>query len=337
MASNRQLVEKADFATADLTTAGLVNPEQANRFFRRLINEPTMLRDVRSVEMDSPTRNINRLQFNKRILREGTSATALDTEAEISATAFDASTTGEATRRAKPETSQVVLNTNEVIAEVDLPYDVIEDNVELGNIGEMRDTGGAPAGGGFIDTVLELMAERAALDLEELLLLGDVDLGTADPYLDMADGVLEIVRDNGNVNDEAGALVSKTTFKNGKKAMPDQYLRNINSMRHYISHDQETEYRDTVADRATGFGDATLQGDAPLRAFGSSVVANATIPDDEGLFTNPQNVIWGLQRKMLLEWDKLIRERVLLIVLSARVAVQVEDAAGAVIHTNLGV
>ncbi|KKL90559.1 hypothetical protein LCGC14_1903440, partial [marine sediment metagenome] len=111
----------------------------------------------------------------------------------------------------------------------------------------------------------------------------------------------------------------------------------INSMRHYISHDQETEYRDTVADRATGYGDATLQGDAPLRAFGSAVVANATIPDDEGLFTNPQNIIWGLQRKMLLEWDKLIRERVLLIVLSARVAVQVEDAAGAVIHTNLGV
>jgi len=337
MASNRQLVEKADFANADLVTAGLVNPEQANRFFRRLINEPTMLRDVRAVEMDSPTRNINRLQFNKRILRAGTSATALDTAAAASSTAFDPSTAGEATSRGKPETSQVVLNTTEVIAEVDLPYDVIEDNVELGNIGEMRDVGGAPAGGGFIDTVLELMAERAALDLEELLLLGDVDLGTADTYLDLQDGVLEIVRDGGNINDEVGALVSKTTFKNGKKTMPDQYLRNINSMRHYISHDQETEYRDTVADRATGYGDATLQGDAPLRAFGSAVVANATIPDDEGLFTNPQNIIWGLQRKMLLEWDKLIRERVLLIVLSARVAVQVEDAAGAVIHTNLGV
>lgn len=335
MASNRQLVEKADFANADLVTAGLVNPEQANRFFRRLINEPTMLRDIRSVEMDAPTRNINRLQFNKRILRAGTSAVALDTAAAASSAPFDP--VAEATSRGKPETSQVVLNTTEVIAEVDLPYDVIEDNVELGNIGEMRDVGGAPAGGGFIDTVLELMAERAALDLEELLLLGDVDLGAADTYLDLQDGVLEIVRDGGNINDEVGALVSKTTFKNGKKTMPDQYLRNINSMRHYISHDQETEYRDTVADRATGYGDATLQGDAPLRAFGSSVVANATIPDDEGLFTNPQNIIWGLQRRMLLEWDKLIRERVLLIVLSARVAVQVEDAAGAVIHTNLGV
>lgn len=335
MASNKQLVEKADFANADLVTGGLLSPEQANRFFRRLINEPTMLRDVRAVEMNSPTRNINRLQFNKRILRAGTSATALDTAALASDTAFNAS--DEATARAKPQTSQVVLTTKEVIAEVDLPYDVIEDNVELGNIGQRTDNSGADAGGGFIDTVLELMAERAALDLEELLILGDVDLGATDPYLDLADGVLEIVRDDGNTNDQSGALVTKATFKDGKKTMPDQYLRNLNTMRHYISHDQETEYRDAVADRATGYGDATLQGDAPLRAFGSQIVANATMPDDEGIFTNPQNIIWGVQRQMMLEWDKLIRQRVLLIVLSARVAVQVEDAAGAVIHTNLGV
>ncbi len=337
MASNKQLVEKADFANADLVTAGKLTAEQANRFFRRLINEPTMLRDVRAVEMNSPTRNINRLQFNKRILRAGTSATALDTAAAASDTTFDPSTSGEDQSRAKPQTSQVVLTTKEVIAEVDLPYDVIEDNVELGSIGQRTDNSGADAGGGFIDTVLELMAERAALDLEELLLLGDVDLGTNDPYLDLFDGVLEIVRDDGNTNDQSGALVSKTTFKDGKKTMPDQYLRNLNTMRHYISHDQETEYRDAVADRATGYGDATLQGDAPLRAFGSQVVANATMPDDEGIFTNPQNIIWGIQRQMMLEWDKLIRSRVLLIVLSARVAVAVEDAAGAVIHTNLGV
>lgn len=335
MASNKQLVEKADFANADLVTGGQLTAEQANRFFRRLINEPTMLRDVRAVEMNSPTRNINRLQFNKRILRAGTSATALDTAALDSDVAFDAA--AEATARAKPQTSQVTLTTSEVIAEVDLPYDVIEDNVELGNIGQRTDNSGADAGGGFVDTVLELMAERAALDLEELLLLGDTSLDAADPYLDLQDGVLELVRDTGNVSDQAGAAVSKGTFKDAKKTMPDQYLRNLNTMRHYVSHDQETEYRDAVADRATGYGDATLQGDAPLRAFGSQIVANATIPDDEGVFTNPQNIIWGVQRQMMLEWDKLIRDRVLLIVLTARVATAIEDTAGAVIHTNLGV
>ncbi len=333
MASNNHIVEKADFSNADLVIGGLVNPEQANRFVRRLINEPTMLRDVRTVEMNAPQRNINRLRFDKRILRSGVSATALDTAAV--AGAFDP--VAEATARAAPATSQVQLNTSEVIAEVDLPYDVIEDNIELGNIGRHQDTSGTPSGGGFIDTVMELMVERTALDLEELLLLGDVDLGAADPYLDLQDGVLEITRDNGNINDEAGAAVSKTLFKNGKKTMPDPYLRNLNAMRHYLSHDQETEYRDVVADRATGYGDSTLQGDSPLRAYGSQVVANATIPDDEGLFCNPNNLIWGVQRQMLLEWDKLIRDRVILIVLTLRVAIQIEDAEGCVIHTNIGV
>jgi hypothetical protein len=337
MASNKQIVEKADFANADLVTGGLLNPEQANRFFRRLINEPTMLRDVRAVEMNSPTRNINRLQFNKRILRAGTSATALDTAAAASGTTFDPSTSGEDQSRAKVQTSQVTLTTSEVIAEVDLPYDVIEDNVELGNVGTRTDNSGADSGGGFVDTVIELMVERTALDLEELLILGDESLGVADPYLDLQDGVLELVRDGGNTNDQSGAAISKALFKDGKKTMPDQYLRNINAMRHYTSHDQETEYRDALADRATGYGDATLQGDAPLRAFGSQVVANATMPDDEGIFTNPQNIIWGLQRQVMVEWDKLIRSRVLLIVLTARVAVAVEDTAGAVIHTNIGV
>ena len=53
MASNRTIVEKADFDNSDLVTAGLLNPEQANRFVRKLIEEPTLLRDVRVVEMNS--------------------------------------------------------------------------------------------------------------------------------------------------------------------------------------------------------------------------------------------------------------------------------------------
>lgn len=334
MKSNRQIVEKADFANADLVTSGLLTAEQANRFVRKLIQEPTLLREVRVVEMASPTREINKIQFNKRILRAATSATALDTAAAASATAFDPS--ADATSRAKPKTEKITLTTSEIIAEVDLPYDVVEDNIERGNVGTMHDVGGSPSGGGFIDTTLQLMAERAALDLEELALLGDVDLGAADPYLDLQDGYLEIVRDGGNVNDFGGATLTKKLFKDGKKTMPDQYLRNLNALRHYISHDQETEYRDTVADRATAVGDATLEGDRPLRAFGSPIVPNSTMPDDEGLFTNPLNLIWGVQRRMMMEWDKDIKARVLTIVLTARIAIQVEEAEAAVLHTNIG-
>lgn len=335
MASNKHIIEKADLNVTELgTDGGLLNPEQANRFVRKLIQEPTMLREVRTVEMRAPQRKINKIQFNKRILRAGTSALALDTAAIDPDTAF--SPVDEATARARVKTEQIELNTSEVIAEVWLPYDVIEDNIERGSIGQHREGGAPAAGGGFIDTILQLMAERAALDFEELGLKGDTSLDAADPYLDLQDGFLKEVETNGNVSDQSGATVTKKVFKAGKKTMPDQYLRQLANMRHYLSFDNETEYRDTVADRGTGLGDATLQGNQALRAFGSSVVPVSLMPEDKGLYTNPLNLIWGIQRQITLEFDKNISSRVFIIVLTARVAIQVEEATAAVLYTNLG-
>ncbi len=337
MASNQAIIRKADFANADLVTAGLLNPEQAARFVRKLIKEPTILRDVRTVEMRSPTRNINKTQFNKRIMRAATSGVALTTEAQTSATAFNpADVGGEGLRRAKLLTEQITLNTSEVIAQVNLPYDVVEDNIERGSIGQHRDVGGTAAGGGFIDTTLELIAERAALDFEELGLLGDTTLGTADPYLDLQDGWIRLAETNGNVSDAVGANVSKAIFKNGKKTMPDQYLRNIAQLRQYLSMDQELEYRDTLADRATGLGDNTLTGNNPVFAFGSPVSPVSQMPEAKGLFTNPKNLLWGIQRQVTMEFDKDIAARIFIIVVTARVAVQIEEAEAAVVYNNLG-
>jgi len=336
--SNRSIIEKADIAVSDLVSdGGVLLAEQANRFVRKLIKEPTLLRDVRTVEMSAPTRKINKIQFNKRILRDADSGTALANTAVDAQTAFDPTDAGEGQARAKPLTEQVELNTVEVIAQVNIPYDVIEDNVERGNVGELRDVGGTAAGGGLIDTILQLMAERAALDLEELAILGDTAVGAADPYLDLQDGFLKIAETSGNVADQAGANVSKATFKDGMKTMPDQFLRNRAQLRQYVSVDQEIEWRDSLADKATALGDTATTGDQPRNAFGVPVVPVSQMPDDRGLFTNPLNLIWGIQRQMTLEWDKDITKRILIIVLSARIALQVEEAEASVIYTNLGV
>ena len=335
MASNRQLVLKADLENADLVVGGLLNPEQATRFVRKLIQEPTLLRDVRTVTMAAPTRKINKIQFNKRILRAGTSGTALTGEAVAATDAFDPVI--EATLRAKVLTEQIELNTTEVIAEVHLPYDVIEDNIELGNIGEHREGGAPGAGGGLIDTIVQLMAERVALDLEELAIKGDVSLGAADTFLDLQDGYLELIRDDGQISDVSGAAITKTMFKNGMKAMPDQYLRNKAAMKHYVSWDQETEYKDTLADRMGGLGDSAVQGNVPATPFGVPVTAVSLMPDDEGVFTHPHNLLFGIQRRITMEFDKDISARVFKIVMTSRVALQVEETTAAVLFTNIGV
>ena len=44
--------------------------------------------------------------------------------------------------------------------------------------------------------------------------------------------------------------------------MPSQYLRNKAALSHFVSVNNETEYRDTLADRGTALGDSMTQGTA---------------------------------------------------------------------------
>ena len=328
--NNQELMQKADWAVSDLeANGGKLNPEQSSAFIRKLLVQPTILASARSVPMASPQRKINKIQFGKRILRARTSATALDTAAIDGA--FDPA--AEATARAKPTTEQITLTTKEVIAEIHLPYDLIEDNIEGGNIGTM--TGGSgDATGGIKDTIMTLIAERAALDLEELALLGDTTLGVADPYLDLVDGWL--VQATSNVVDAGAAPISKTVFKNGIKAMPDQYLRNRAALRQYVSVDNETEYRDTLANRETSLGDANTTGANPVFAFGTRVEAASLMPAANGLMTDPMNLIFGIQRDIHIETDKDIRARNYIIVLTARVDFKIEEELAVVKYTNIG-
>lgn len=318
--TNEQLIQKADIVLADLVTnGGYLEDEQSARFVRKLIKEPTILRDVRTVEMRSPNKQINKIQFGSRILRAGVQGTAL-TQAQ----------------RAAATTEQVRLSTFECIAEVNLPYDVLEDNIErVGSLGTDGDGGsGSPLSGGLRDTIVDLMAERAALDLEELALNGDTT--SADTYLAQNDGFLVEVETNGNIADIGGNKISKEAFKVAMQVMPDQYLRNRSAMRHYVSTDNDVEYRDTLANRATGVGDSFVQGQQNPTPYGVPLSAVQTMPEDKGLFTHPQNLIMGIQRQIMMEFDKNIRERVYIIVLTVRLDFQVEEAEAAVVLDNIG-
>lgn len=300
--SNQTLLQKADIALSDLASAGGLLPEQADQFIRTLIDSPTLLNVCRVVPMRSPSQKINKIGFGSRILRPGTSATALA-----------------AGDRSKPTLGQIELNTKEVIAEVHIPYDVMEDNIERA----LAATNGASnaAQGGLHSTIVQLIGERAALDLEELALLGDT--ASADAYLALQNGWLKLSTSH-TVN-AGSAAISRALLKNGVKAMPDKYLRDRAALLQMVSVDNETELRELYAARATALGDAQSTGASPLFIHGSRVVAVPMMPGANGLFTNPNNLIFGVQRQVSIEFDKDIRARTYVIVLTARVAVQIEE------------
>lgn len=311
MADNQSLLQKADIALSDLVGHGELNPEMTDTFIRTLIDSPTILNSCRVVTMNAPTRKINKIGFGSRIMHAATSATALD----------DA-------KRSKPDLSQIELNTKEGIAELWIPYDVMEDNIERGSINAAM----GESGGGLMTTITELIAERAALDIEELLLSGDTN--NSDDWLGMFDGYLK--RANAHIVNAGGATISKDLFKAGVKAMPDKYLRNRARLNHYVSVDNETEYRDTYANRQTALGDSMLTGLGPVYAWGSQLEPVPLMPATKGLFTDPMNLLFGIQRKITMEFDKDIRRRLYIIVLTIRCAAQIEETDAVVTYTNIG-
>lgn len=320
MTSNQELIRKADLVISDLTgNGGYLNPEQSNAFIRKLLVAPTMLAQVRRVTMSAPIRKINKISFATRILNAGNAGSG------------PYPTVLSSSARAKPTTEQITLQTHEVIAEVHLPYDVIEDNIEGGNVGTFNEGGNPPMAGGFRDTIVTLIAERVAIDLEEQFLQGDTSSG--DAYLAQTNGILKLV--TSNIVDASNQQINRTILKNGMKTLPSQYRRNRNALSHFLSTEQEIEYRDTIANRETSMGDAQLQSTAPVYAAGSPVTGVPLMPGSTGILTNPMNLVFGVQRDIMMETDKIITQRVYVIVVTARVAVQIEEELACVKYINL--
>ena len=303
--SNQELARRADIALADLSSnGGLLTPEQSNSFLDIVLDQPTILKQVRQVRMSAPQMKINKLGFGSRIMRaapQGTAPYAQDSGANNRWLA--------ATDRSKPTTSQVQLQTAEAMAEVHIPYELLEDNVE---------------GQSFESHVMKLIGERAAIDLEELALFGDTASG--DAYLALQDGYLKLM--TSNVVDNSNAGISPTVFKNGLLTMPQKYLRNTAELKHFISVANGIKYRDLVSQRSTGYGDAMLTQGGPIYAHGVGVetapMLAAQGTGNKGILTFPQNLIFGIQRQINVETDKDIRAREIIIVLTCRIDFQIE-------------
>lgn len=311
--SNAELAKRADMAISDLqANGGMLDAEQANTFIDMVFDQPTILKQVRQERMNSPEKKINRLGFDQRILRAARTAGGENDDGSNDRYVLKAD-------RAKPKTAQITLNTKEVIAEVRLPYELLEDNIE---------------GQSFEQHVMRLIAERAAIDLEELALWADT--GSADAYLALHDGWMK--RMISNVVDNANAGVGPALFRDAMLAMPQQYLRNVGNLRHFISVANTIKYRDKVAQRATGYGDTMLTGQAPIFAYGAPVEAAPLLSmsgGNKGFTTFPKNLIFGIQREIQVETDKDIRSREIIIVLTARVALQIDDELATVKQINI--
>ena len=310
--SNKELAKRADIAMADLdSNGGSLNPTQSNTFIDMIVEQPTILNQARIVRMSAPVHKINRLGFGQRIMKaapQGTPPYAADDGTNDRYLA--------AADRSKVITSQISLTTKEVMAEIHLPYELLEDNIE---------------GESFEDHVMRLIATRAAEDLETWAL--EADTASGDAYLALNDGLLKTA--TSNVYDNASAGISPDVFEQGLLTMPQKYLRVLGNVKQFVPVADTIKYRANVAKRATGYGDSALTGDGGLVAYGTPVEASPLMPASTGLFTFPKNILFGIQRDVSIETDKDIRSRQIIIVMTMRIDCKWDDEAAVVKYTNI--
>jgi len=306
-AKEQQLFQRADLALSDLTTnGGILLPEQGDRFIRTLIEQPTLLSQARVITMNSPIQKINKIKFGSRILQN----------ASQDPTANDAVNLGRYLKNgSKPTTDQVTLTTKEVIAKVLLSYEVIEDNIERDN---------------FQDTLLTLMAQRVAVDLEELIISGDTN--SADPYLALLNGLL--VKTTHNIVDGNNESLDPELLSSMVLAMPKQF-RSIAGQQYWTSSNAEIVMRNTIASRNTGLGDAYLTGTQPITIQGKRLQGIHMMPIGKAILTDPRNIIVGFQRMVRLESFRDIEARQIKFIMTARLDMALEEELAVVKAINL--
>lgn len=311
-----ELVHKrADLTISQMQSAGgILLPQQANQFIDFILEEPTILKQARLIRMAAPEVNINRMGFDSRVLRA----------ARQDGSANDDGSNDRYVRkadRAAPNFGKLTLTSKEVIAEVRIPYEVLEDNIE---------------GPSFEEHLMRALAKRVAVDLEELALWGDTT--SSDAYLALFDGWMK--RANVHVLDNLSAGVTPDVFALALKTLPQKYARLLPQLKAWISVHNRINYQQAVGRRQTGYGDSAIQQQLDLKAYGLSLETAPMIGINEnggaGLVTVPDNLIWGIRREISLETAKDIRSREIIIVVTARVGTQIDDTDAVVRLKNLG-
>lgn len=270
-----------------------VSKELATKFINNVVDESILLRSIRKHITDKPSGDLTKLNITGYITEGATENTD----------------SGNTRRPSSTGLSYVNKKTRSAL---DITGEVQEDNIE------------GPSGK---QTILNAMVSAVANDKETLAIEGDSSVSGVDDF-----SRLVKVNDGFNVltSAAAGAHVVAAGSKRFsyalssvmKRAMPTKWKRNMSALRWIISANTQQDYIDEQAARVTPYGDTIRQtSELPLINGISSLVV-PLMPEDLSLtgtsgttgtfvlLTDPQNLIYVVQREMTIEWWRNVRKDV---------------------------
>jgi len=163
MQGNRTLIQKADMSLAELISdGGYLAPATAKKFLQKAIKAAKLSGLITVTGLESPVQTMENLQFGSRVLQPGVSGEALTVA-----------------QRSKPGLGKETWNARLFRAEIRIPDEVLEDNIE---------------GEGLKNTIMDRAAEAVGRDTEEVMIQGDTD--SSDNFLKTMNGIIKQASSN---------------------------------------------------------------------------------------------------------------------------------------------
>ena len=281
-------LESLDAAFKSLTVSDLGDSVLTDKKFEKFIEiiqeKNVLLKLAKFIDMTSQVVHIDRTGFGGRVLRAG--ADAQGDHRDL--------TDGD---KAKPDFFTNKLVAKELVAVTGLYDTSLKRNIERGN---------------FEDTLVELFAQRAGLDLEEFALLADTDIsyGT-DDVLSLTDGWIKKAGKklySGDFDYSTDGI--EAVFEAAINAIDHKYIRNRANWIIATGFNEENEYRDKLKARGTSLGDSAQTSNQHLSYKGFPIVVVPHLSGKEiVMLTNPENMVWGVFDRVTIEKDRIPKAR----------------------------
>lgn len=305
---NEKAVEKLD--TADMA-GGVMPPEVRDQWFQKVVDSTALLEDARTEMLSRPQKDLPRISVGERNRRGSDEGSGDDGTASVN-------------------TDKVSLDAQKGTLHYDLTRESVDDTVD--NVNEV---------------VLDMLARQFGVDTQDLAINGDES--AADNFENQNDGWLKILSNSADTStydhtDANGNAqpVDTSLFNQAIQAMPNKYLRSDRfEPRFYMNENQVQQYRMALTEREDPLGSAVIFGDDDITPFSYDVVGVASWPNDQAVFTHPQNFVYGLydevEVRVLTETDKVAENDLFArYFLRVRDDFGIEDEEAAVHVTGLG-
>lgn len=336
--------------TTDLNAGGILLPKQFKRFIEYAKESPTLLGKVRMIDMPETDREVDRIGLGQRIMHPGAEVTP---PAKTTKPSF-----GKITLNTVKKIGEIRISYESL--EDNIEKGKLKDRLMRLITGRwamdweewlLRAT--TATSGMAYDNIL--------VDDGTGTFIPDPQLYDANGLLQkVLDGTPSGApwegKTGGHIIDAQGAPISKEHFFAARRAIPEKYMRSDNRWVWLTNPKLSIDFRQELTERPTSVGDRMLFEDTTPSVLGYKMMDSpnimenfvATTPDWEWdpvnrtyvkhatdtsektnlsniFFMRLDNLMCGVHRKILIETDRDIRSQELIIVISSRIGVQVDN------------